>query len=152
MLLPGYVEFKIMNIMGVVCVLIAGNRMSYNNNKTLQIGHIKRRKPKLRIKILKLVLTKGRISISEDEKILTQHHHPEIWYAFKNLESKDLIRNLKDKNPGPEQLMKRGRWKGYYMITEKGLSALITEGLTTEEFWRSIITFWNNATINNYSL
>jgi len=115
--------------------------MSYNSNKTLQIGYIKRRKPKLRIKILKLVAMKGRISIGEAEKILTQHHHPEIWYAFKNLESKDLIRNLKDKNPGPEQLMKRGRWKGYYIITEKGLCALITEGLTVEEFWRSIITF-----------
>jgi hypothetical protein len=118
--------------------------MSYNNNKTLQIGHIKRRKPKLRIKILKLVAMKGRISIGEAEKILTQHHHPEIWYAFKILESNDLI-SLKDKNPGPKQLMKRGRWKGYYIITEKGLGALITEGLTEEEFWRSIITFCYNS-------
>ena len=32
------------------------------------------------------------------EDILKEHHHPEIWHGFKNLESKCLIKKLKQKN------------------------------------------------------
>jgi hypothetical protein len=112
----------------------------------------KKKKPRLQIKILELIATRGKLSKSMAEAALVEHNHPEIWYGFKNLEEKGLIKNLKDNNPGPGKPMGKGRWKKYYKITEKGSIALIAEALTAEKFWRALITFCCHVDYNSYDL
>jgi hypothetical protein len=106
------------------------------------IGNPTKRKPILQVKILTIIATKGQLSISEAENLLKgQHNHPEIWQAFKGLETKNLIKNIHGRNPHLSKPVKRGRWKGYYIITETGLNGLINEGITPDKFWRAIIFF-----------
>ena len=106
------------------------------------IGNPRKRKPILQVKILTIIATRGQLSISDAENLLEgQHNHPEIWQAFKGLEIRNLIKNIHRKNPHLSRPIKRGRWKGYYIITETGLNGLINEGISPDKFWRAIIFF-----------
>ena len=101
----------------------------------------KAKKPILQIKILELLATGRRLSVSMAEDILKEHHHPEIWHGFKNLESNCLIKKLKQKNYEEIKAIDRGRQKEYYKITEQGLYVLIQEARTADKFWRAIIAY-----------
>ena len=107
----------------------------------MMIGIIhKRRKPILQIKILKMITNRGRLAICEAESFLReQHFHKEIWESFKILEEKGLIREMRDRNPGPGQLIGKGMPRNYYTVTEYGLAALIKEGLHPSQFWNALI-------------
>jgi DNA-binding PadR family transcriptional regulator len=102
----------------------------------------KRRKPILQIKILHIIANRGRLAISEARSFLPKKHfHKEIWESFKILEDKGLIRNTGKRNPGPGQLLSKGRPRKYYTLTEYGLAALIKEGLDPSKFWTALISY-----------
>jgi len=89
--------------------------------------------------------TGRRLSVSMAEDILKEHHHPEIWHGFKNLEGKSLIKRLKQKNYDEIKAIDRGRQKEYYRITEQGLCVLIQEASTADKFWRAIIAYCHHS-------
>src|SRR5919198_1061747 len=87
----------------------------------------KRKKPLLRIKVLRQVGSEGILSVRRTEDILTAHHHREIWESFRALEYKDLISGMGEKTA--EMIVEnKGRWQKYYQLTERGFLALIKEG------------------------
>lgn len=94
----------------------------------------KRKRPRLRLKILKLIAANGRLSVHAADVILKQkHHHREIWESFHALHDKELIFKMSDKSFGRE-----GR-QIYYRLTQKGFLALISEDMTPKDFWRTLI-------------
>ncbi|MGN6633308.1 MAG: hypothetical protein ACTHKP_13900, partial [Nitrososphaeraceae archaeon] len=102
----------------------------------------KRRKPNLKIRILKVIANRGRLAICEAESFLGgQRIHKEVWQSFKHLEEKGLIEEIRDRNPGPGLLMGKGTPRKYYAITEYGLGSLIKEGLHPSQFWDMLITY-----------
>lgn len=102
----------------------------------------KRRKPILQIKILRLIANKGRLAICEAESSLKgQHFHNEIWESFNILKKKGLIKKMPGRNPGPGKLIGKGLPRNYYAVTEKGLVALIKEGLEPKDFWYYLIDY-----------
>jgi hypothetical protein len=102
----------------------------------------KRRKPILQIKILRLIANKGRLAICEAESSLKgQHFHNEIWESFNILKKKGLIKKMPDRNPGPGKLIGKGLPRNYHAVTEKGLVALIKEGLEPKDFWNYLIDY-----------
>ena len=69
------------------------------------------------MKILELVAIDGKMSVSKAESSLKgKHHHPEVWYAFENLERNGFIEKWADRNPGKGKTMGKGRQKTYYKI------------------------------------
>ena len=100
----------------------------------------KRRKPLLRIKVLRKVGSEGKLSVRYAEDTLTAHHHREIWESFHALEDKGLITEMGFRT---EEMIAdaKGKLHKYYHLTEKGFLALIEEGMNSEDFWRAIINF-----------
>jgi hypothetical protein len=89
-----------------------------------------------------MIAHKGRLAVSEADAILKERHfHNEVWESFKILKKKDLIKKMSDKNPGAGQLIGKGTPRIYYNLTEKGLVALINEGLEPGEFWTGLISY-----------
>ena len=112
-----------------------------------------KRRPKLRMKILELIAIDGKMSVSKAESSLKGiHHHPEVSYAFQNLEEYGFIKIL-DRNPGKGKLMGKGRQQIYYKVTERGLRVLIKDYdkimekvIDPQTFWRAMMTFCYNST------
>lgn len=104
---------------------------------------LKRKKPFLQLKILRLIGKSGRLSKSMTEKILTKHnhHHREILESYTALEKKGLISEMKYENPGVGKTLPRGRKKRYYQITDLGFSVLIDEGIDAREFWMTMVNY-----------
>ena len=92
-----------------------------------------------------MIANKGRLAICETESSLKgQHFHNEIWESFNILKNKGLIRKIPDRNPGPGRLIGKGSPRNYYAVTEKGLVALIKEGLKPKDFWNCLIAYSSN--------
>ena len=104
---------------------------------------LKRKKPFLQLKILRLIGKSGRLSKSMTEKILTKHnhHHREILESYAALEKKGLISGMNYENPGVGKTQPRGRRKRYYQITDLGFSVLIDEGMDASEFWMTMVNY-----------
>jgi hypothetical protein len=100
------------------------------------------RKPRLQIKILEILATGKQLTVSMAEDILKEHHHPEIWNGFNNLQHKGLIEESKP--TGSKALQTKGQGKPkYYQIAEKGLYVLIPEAETAGKFWRAMIIYFH---------
>ena len=96
----------------------------------------KRRKPILRIKILRLIGSVGLLSVHGADLLLgTKHHHNEVWESFDALQRNKLIADVKLGK------FHSGRKQIFYGLTETGLSALIQEGMSLHDFWRALINF-----------
>ena len=89
-----------------------------------------------------MVTNRGRLAICEAESFLGgQRIHKEVWQSFKILKEKGLIKEMRDRNPGPGQFIGKGMPRNYYTVTEYGLVALIKEGLYPRQFWNVLITY-----------
>ena len=100
-----------------------------------------------------MIANKGRLAICEAESFLReQHFHNEIWESFKILEGKDLIRKLRNRNPGPGQFIGKGMPRNYYTVTEYGLAALVKEGLDPMEFWKALISYSSGESKHDHGL
>jgi hypothetical protein len=107
----------------------------------------KRKKPVLRIKILRLIGSVGSLSVHGADQLLgAKHHHNEVWESFHALQKNKLITVLK--------LGKfySGRKQNFYGLTETGLSALIQEGMSPYDFWRALINFYRFAERVNFEV
>lgn len=108
---------------------------------------IKRKKPFLQLKVLKLIGKSGRLSKGMAEKVLKtdNHHHREILDSYTALEKKCLISKVNYENAGVGKTLPRGRKKRYYQITDLGFRVLINEGMDTSEFWITMVNHCYNA-------
>jgi hypothetical protein len=96
----------------------------------------KRRKPRLRIEILRLIGSIGKLSVHGAESNLrAKHHHREIWESFHALLKKGLISKM------DLRTFDEGRTQKYYQLTKNGFFALIQEGMSPQDFWRATINF-----------
>jgi len=69
------------------------------------------------MEILGMIAIDGKMSVSKAESSLKRkHHHPEVWYAFKDLKEKGFIEKWDDRNPGKGKMMGKGRQQTYYKI------------------------------------
>ena len=104
---------------------------------------VKRKKPFLQLKILKLIGKSGSLSKGMTEKILKtdNHHHREILESYTALEKKCLISNVDYENPGVGKTLPRGRRNRSYQITDLGFNVLINEGLDVSEFWMTMVNY-----------
>ncbi len=71
-------------------------------------------------------------SVKQDASLKRKHHHPEVSYAFQNLEENRFIKIL-DRNPGKREAMGKGRQQIYYKVTERGLRVSLK---TMTRSWR----------------
>jgi predicted transcriptional regulator len=102
-----------------------------------------RKRPTLQIKILELLVTGQRLTVSMADDVLKKHHHSDIWKGFRNLENRGLIKESKLTQEERVKAKGRGNPRKYYQITEDGLYALILVAETAEKFWRAMIIYFH---------
>src|SRR5947209_973496 len=96
-----------------------------------------KRRPRLKISILKTILMNGSLSKSGVEGKLAANY-PDVSDAMDDLIRKKLIIFF------GEEERKSGRPERYYRITELGIRAALAEELNPYEFWTAIISLCNS--------
>ena len=104
---------------------------------------LKRKKPFLQLKILRLIGKSGRLSKSMTEKILTKHnhHHREILESYTALEKKGLISEMNTKIlVSVRPYLEEGR-RDTTKLQTWDLVYLIDEGIDAREFWMTMVNY-----------